>query len=156
MPTILNTPTPFIPGLVLCGAFYAEGVRPILDDAFPGLAHSAALIGDGSEVLGFDDAMSTDHHWGPRVQLFVGESDYPQVAEAIHATLAQGLPSDDTRNFPPTAQFGELTVTNFPEVAINGIGERAGNTSLEEVVMSLKTRQDLFKVDTRIDTTREA
>ncbi len=92
MPTILNTPTPFIPGLVLCGAFYAEGVRPILVDAFPGLAHSAALIGDGSEVLGFDDAMSTDHHWGPRVQLFVGESDYPQVAEAIHATLAQGLP----------------------------------------------------------------
>ena len=40
------------------------------------------------------------------------------------------------------------------EVAINGIGERAGNTSLEEVVMSLKTRQDLFKVDTRIDTTK--
>ena len=40
------------------------------------------------------------------------------------------------------------------EVAINGIGERAGNTSLEEVVMSLKTRSDLFKVDTRVDTTK--
>jgi 2-isopropylmalate synthase len=40
------------------------------------------------------------------------------------------------------------------EVAINGIGERAGNTSLEEVVMSLKTRNDLFKLDTRIDTTK--
>ena len=34
--------------------------------------------------------------------------------------LAQGLPSNETRNFPPTAQFGELTVTNLPEVAING------------------------------------
>ena len=39
-------------------------------------------------------------------------------------TLAQGLPSNDTRNFPPTAQFGELTITNFPEVAINGTAIR--------------------------------
>ena len=31
------------------------------------------------------------------------------------------------------------------EVTINGIGERAGNTSLEEVVMALKTRNDCFK-----------
>jgi hypothetical protein len=42
------------------------------------------------------------------------------AASASLPALAQGLPSDDTRNFPPTAQFGELTVTNFPEVAING------------------------------------
>lgn len=82
----------FIPGLILCGDFYREAVRPILDDAFPGLAHSAGLIGSGSEVLGFDDEMSTDHHWGPRVQLFVGEADYPRVTEAIHTTLAQRLP----------------------------------------------------------------
>lgn len=40
------------------------------------------------------------------------------------------------------------------EVAINGLGERAGNTSLEEVVMALRTRQDSFKADTRIDTTQ--
>src|SRR5690606_21903758 len=41
------------------------------------------------------------------------------------------------------------------EVTINGIGERAGNTSLEEVVMALKTRHDLFDgVDTGIDTTQ--
>lgn len=40
------------------------------------------------------------------------------------------------------------------EVAINGIGERAGNTSLEEVVMALKTRNDIFKLDTRLDTTK--
>lgn len=38
------------------------------------------------------------------------------------------------------------------ECTINGIGERAGNTALEEVVMSIKTRQDLFGVDTRINT----
>jgi len=40
------------------------------------------------------------------------------------------------------------------ECTINGIGERAGNCSLEEVVMALKTRDAFFNLDTRIDTTR--
>ena len=37
------------------------------------------------------------------------------------------------------------------ECTINGIGERAGNTSLEEVVMAIRTRKDLFKYGTRIN-----
>ncbi len=40
------------------------------------------------------------------------------------------------------------------ECTINGLGERAGNASLEEVVMAVKTRSDLFAVQTRIDTTQ--
>jgi 2-isopropylmalate synthase len=40
------------------------------------------------------------------------------------------------------------------EVTINGIGERAGNTSLEEVVMSIHTRPTIFNVRTNIDTTQ--
>lgn len=40
------------------------------------------------------------------------------------------------------------------ECTINGLGERAGNTSLEEVVMAVKTRRDFFQIDTRIDTTQ--
>jgi 2-isopropylmalate synthase len=40
------------------------------------------------------------------------------------------------------------------EGAINGIGERAGNTSIEEVVMAIKTRQDVFGVDLGVDTTQ--
>jgi len=39
------------------------------------------------------------------------------------------------------------------ECTINGLGERAGNTSLEEVVMAVKTRSDFFQLNTRIDTT---
>ncbi len=38
------------------------------------------------------------------------------------------------------------------EVTMNGIGERAGNTSLEEVVMALKTRHPVFGLETGIDT----
>ncbi len=37
------------------------------------------------------------------------------------------------------------------EVTINGIGERAGNTSLEEIVMAIRTRKDFLKVDTNIN-----
>ena len=40
------------------------------------------------------------------------------------------------------------------ECTINGLGERAGNASLEEIVMAVRTRKDIFPVDTRIDTTQ--
>ncbi len=40
------------------------------------------------------------------------------------------------------------------EVTVNGIGERAGNTSLEEIVMALYTRKALYGLETRIDTTQ--
>ncbi len=40
------------------------------------------------------------------------------------------------------------------ECTINGLGERAGNAALEEVVMAVRTRQDVFECDTRLDTTQ--
>ncbi len=40
------------------------------------------------------------------------------------------------------------------ECTINGLGERAGNAALEEVVMAVRTRRDLFECDTDLDTTQ--
>jgi 2-isopropylmalate synthase len=40
------------------------------------------------------------------------------------------------------------------ECTVNGIGERAGNAALEEVVMALKTRGDLFHIASNIDTSQ--
>jgi 2-isopropylmalate synthase len=40
------------------------------------------------------------------------------------------------------------------ECTINGLGERAGNTSLEEIVMAVKTRKDYFGLDIGLDTTQ--
>jgi 2-isopropylmalate synthase len=40
------------------------------------------------------------------------------------------------------------------ECTVNGLGERAGNASLEEIVMAVRTRQDMFSCDTDIDTTQ--
>ena len=42
------------------------------------------------------------------------------------------------------------------ECTINGLGERAGNTSLEEVVMAMRTRPDIYGAATRLDTTQIA
>ena len=82
----------FIPGLELSRLFFFEAVKPILDTEFPHLRYDAALIGPGSEVLGFDTAQSTDHDWGPRVGLIVSETDHPTVASAIHEVLRHRLP----------------------------------------------------------------
>ena len=82
----------FIPGLRLCELFYEEAVQPILETAFPTLTHSAALIGSGSDVLGYDTVRSTDHEWGPRLLLFVDEQAYADVAEPIYTELSQRLP----------------------------------------------------------------
>lgn len=88
-----NQPPPnFISGLDLAEAFYFEAVKPILDAHFPDLRHTAARIGAGSEVLGFDDPMSTDHDWGPRFQLFIPSETLKQQGGTIKQTLSNHLP----------------------------------------------------------------
>lgn len=82
----------FIPGLRLSELFYHEAVKPVLQAEFLNLRHSAALIGAGSEVLGFDTLMSTDHHWGPRILLFLSQEDYSEVQATLRETLAHKLP----------------------------------------------------------------
>ena len=84
--------TPFVPGAELGRRFYAEAVRPLLDGAFPGLPYAAAHLGTGSDVLGYDTAMSRDHDWGPAVTLFLPEASADR-APAIRALLAERLPA---------------------------------------------------------------
>ena len=100
----------FIPGLKLSSLFYSEAVKPILDNNFPQSRYSAALIGWGSEVLGFDTSLSSDHHWGPRVLLFLREDDYPELSNKISAKLTEKLPY----------KFKGYS-TNFSEPEPNGV-----------------------------------
>lgn len=79
-------------GLKLAELFYCEAVKPILQVHFAGLRHSAALIGPGSEVLGFDTPMSRDHHWGPRAMIFLSEADSLKHGEEIREILGRTLP----------------------------------------------------------------
>ncbi len=81
----------FIPGIELNRRFYNDAVRPILAKYFPNLAHAAATIGSGSEVLGFDTPMSTDHDWGPRFVLFLNEQNL-NLTEQIREVMSHNLP----------------------------------------------------------------
>ncbi|MEU6024881.1 DUF4037 domain-containing protein [Micromonospora sp. NPDC047134] len=83
----------FIPGLSLAADTYHEAVRPILDGTHPGLVHSAALLGPGSEVLGFDTPRSTDHDWGPRLLLFLRPADAHRHTEDLIRALAERMPA---------------------------------------------------------------
>jgi hypothetical protein len=99
----------FIPGLELSELFYREAVSPILASNFGKERYSAALLGSGSEVLGFDTMQSTDHHWGPRLQIFLSEADFATHAELILSALSEKLSPQFhgyPTNFGPPDQIG--------------------------------------------------
>ena len=88
---------------------------------------------------------------------------YPEEYRALINNIISNVPNSDKATFSchchddlgmATANTlaGVLGGARQVEVTVNGIGERAGNTSLEEVVVALRIRSDLFNVDTRIAT----
>lgn len=81
-------------GLDLNERYYNEAVRPILDTHFPDLPHTAAMIGWGSEILGFDDATSTDHNWGLRFWLFLPDADAEKYSDQVDECLSRDLPAE--------------------------------------------------------------
>jgi hypothetical protein len=85
-------PPSFVPGLELARGYFTEVVRPLLAAGFPRLRYAAALLGWGSEVLGYDSARSTDHNWGPRLQVFLTERGEVGTA-GVEAMLAARLPT---------------------------------------------------------------
>lgn len=70
-----------------------EHVVPLLRRHHPALADRLAVgvHGTGSDVLGLDDAISRDHHWGPRAAVLLADADAGQV-DAVRATLAAHMP----------------------------------------------------------------
>ena len=135
----------FIPGLKLSRLFYRNQVRPILDREFPRLRYSAALIGWGSEVLGFDTPMSRDHHWGPRLLLFVSKQEYPSLHARIDEALATNLPYE----------FLEYS-TNFSKPEPNGVRhqERIRSGPVNHMI-NVHSANGLFKARLGCDVNRK-
>ncbi|GGM84263.1 DUF4037 domain-containing protein [Dactylosporangium sucinum] len=107
----------FLPGLRLCGIFYEEAVRPLLDAAYPGLPHAAARIGAGSEVLGYDGPRSTDHDWGPRLTLFLDPADThhgPGIDALLRDRLPKAVRGWPTNFEPPGERVRVMTPTGGP------------------------------------------
>jgi hypothetical protein len=116
------TPT-FIPGVQLSGLFYAKAVRPLLVREFPALRYTAALIGPGSEVLGFDSLRSTDHDWGPRLQIFLADTgEDGHQAERVSLMLTARLPAQ-FRGYPTVfAASGAGQDQTSHWVTVKGLG----------------------------------
>jgi hypothetical protein len=93
-------------GIELARHHYETAVRPGL----AGVPHAAALLGDGSEVLGYDDAVSTDHDFGPRVQIFRpdGETVGAFFAERLGFDPGTGVGTADWL-LTPTQVLATLT-----------------------------------------------
>jgi 2-isopropylmalate synthase len=72
---------------------------------------------------------------------------HPGITVSVHT-------HDDLGLATANALAGIRAGARQAEVTVNGIGERAGNASLEEVVMALKTRYPVFGLETGIDTTQ--
>jgi hypothetical protein len=71
-------------GLELAAALYAEVIRHLVR-----VPDAAALLGEGSEVLGYDDARSQDHAWGSRLIIFVDHDEVGLVRRAVDAGLPE-------------------------------------------------------------------
>jgi hypothetical protein len=82
---------PNVSGLTLARDYWFEIVAPLVDPIVPASRRAAALLGEGSEVLGFDTEQSTDHGFGPRVFVFVGGLD-AEARRDLAETIARALP----------------------------------------------------------------
>ncbi|MFC1810650.1 DUF4037 domain-containing protein [Patescibacteria group bacterium] len=122
----------FIPGLQLSEQFYKEVVKDLIETEFHGLKYSAALIGSGSEVLGFDTPMSADHHWGPRVIIFISSEDI-RHRKRISSFLSTNLPPKFKGYSTNFSDPDELNVQMLIETKKGEpINHRVGITTIKE------------------------
>jgi 2-isopropylmalate synthase len=109
-----------------------------------------AVIKEGASTINIPDTVgyNVPEQFGERIrQLRERIPNSDKVVWSVHCHNDLGLA---VANSLAAVMAGARQV----ECTINGLGERAGNASLEEVVMAVRTRQDIFVCDTRIDTTQ--
>lgn len=98
-----------------------------------------AVIAVGADVVNIPDTTGycLPHLYGKRIQyLFENVKNIDKAIISVHCHNDLGLATANTIS-------GLMNGARQAEVTINGIGERAGNTSLEEVAMILKTHKDI-------------
>ncbi len=108
------------------------------------------VIDAGATTVNIPDTVgyATPYEFGDLIQsILVNVPNIHKVVISVHCHNDLGLA---VANSLEAIRKGARQV----ECTINGIGERAGNASLEEIVMALKTRQDSFSLITNVDTTQ--
>lgn len=122
----------FVPGLELSRQL-ANVLAPRLRTEFPEVPIALALIGPGSDVMGFDTNRSMDHDWGPRLTVFVPTADIEVVRHRFDERSDSLLP-------PEIAGFS-TRVTRHPDgtakLDANGSEHRVTFTSVDQYLRSV-------------------
>lgn len=109
-----------------------------------------AVIDAGAKTINVPDTVgySLPALWGERMQQLIARvRNADKVVWSTHCHNDLGMA---VANSLAAVMNGARQV----ECTINGLGERAGNASLEEIVMAVRTRRDIFNLETSIDTTQ--
>jgi len=138
---------------VKCAKRYVEDVEFYAEDA--GRSDNEylakvieAVIKAGATVVNIPDTTGycLPHEFGEKIKYLVENvKGIDKVVISPHCHNDLGMATANTIS-------GVMNGARQVEVTINGIGERAGNTSLEEVVMILKSRQKVLNIETNIRT----
>jgi 2-isopropylmalate synthase len=117
--------------------------REYLVDLYTAVAEAGATTLNIPDTVGY----ALPDEYGEMIAYLTGKikAGRPDVVISVHCHNDLGMA---VANSLAAVKAGARQI----ECAINGLGERAGNTALEEVVMAIRTRQDAFKVDTGINT----
>jgi 2-isopropylmalate synthase len=112
----------------------------------------AIAIEEGATVINIPDTVgyATPHEYA---ELLIYLHEIPGVGETVKLSVHC---HDDLGLAVANSLAGIEAGATQVECSVNGIGERAGNCSLEELVMALRTRSEEFGADTGIDTTEIA
>ncbi len=108
------------------------------------------VIKAGAKTLNVPDTVgySIPALWGERMKQLIEK--VPNANQVVWSTHCHNDLGMAVANSLAAVMNGARQV----ECTINGLGERAGNASLEEIVMAVRTRKDIFTCDTRIDATQ--
>ena len=74
-------------GLELSRAFFHEAVAPLIARVAPMLRYTAGRFGARSDAMGFDDAISRDHGWGPGCTLLLEPAAFEGTAPVLDAEI---------------------------------------------------------------------
>jgi 2-isopropylmalate synthase len=109
-----------------------------------------AAIGAGASTINIPDTVgyNVPEQFGQLIETLL--TRIPNADKAVFSVHCHNDLGLAVANSLSAVQHGARQV----ECTINGLGERAGNASLEEVVMTVRTRRDVFACDTRIDATQ--
>ncbi len=82
-------------GLDLARRFFEQEAKPAMEKHCPEVLKEAAcgLAGQGSECFGYDDEYSRDHHWGPRVMVWLPDDYFATLDPVIWQRVSMVLPS---------------------------------------------------------------